>query len=108
MQDVLLIDDDVELCATLTDYLGRHEYRVSSVHRGDTGLRLGMGQSWSFILVDVMLPGLDGFEIVKRIRAAKSANILLLTARGDDVDRIVGLEIGADDYVPKPFNPSNP
>ena len=105
MQDVLLIDDDVELCSMLTDYLGRHEYRVSSVHRGDTGLLLGMAQPWSFILVDVMLPGLDGFEIVKRIRAAKSANILLLTARGDDVDRIVGLEIGADDYVPKPFNP---
>ena len=105
MEDVLLIDDDVELCSMLTDYLGRYEFRVSAVHRGDTGLKAALEHSYSLILLDVMLPGMDGFEILKRIRAATAMNVLMLTTRGDDVDRIVGLEIGADDYLPKPFNP---
>jgi DNA-binding response OmpR family regulator len=105
LEDVLLIDDDVELCSMLTDYLGRYEFRVSAVHRGDTGLKAALEHSYSLILLDVMLPGMDGFEILKRIRAASAMNVLMLTTRGDDVDRIVGLEIGADDYLPKPFNP---
>ena len=105
MEDVLLIDDDVELCSMLTEYLGKNGFRVKSVHRGDTGLKAAQQRPWGLILLDVMLPGMDGFEVLKRVRAESGVNVLLLTARGEDVDRIVGLEIGADDYLPKPFNP---
>jgi DNA-binding response OmpR family regulator len=105
VEEILLIDDDVELCSMLVEYLGRYGFRVSAVHRGDTGLKDALKKQYVLILLDVMLPGLDGFEVLKRIRAVSSTNVLLLTARGDDVDRIVGLEIGADDYLPKPFNP---
>jgi DNA-binding response OmpR family regulator len=105
MEEILLIDDDVQLCTMLTDYLGRYGFQVFAVHRGDLGLQEAMKRPYGLILLDVMLPGLDGLEVLKRIRSASSASVLLLTARGDDVDRIVGLEIGADDYLPKPFNP---
>ena len=105
MEDVLLIDDDVELCSMLTEYLAKHGFRVRSVHRGDTGFAVTQQRPWTMILLDVMLPGIDGFEVLKRIRAESNVSVLLLTARGEDVDRIVGLEIGADDYLPKPFNP---
>jgi two-component system response regulator CpxR len=105
VEDVLLIDDDVELCSMLTEYLGKNGFRVRAVHRGDTGLKSAQQRPWGLILLDVMLPGMDGFEVLKRIRAESAVNVLLLTARGEDVDRIVGLEIGADDYLPKPFNP---
>jgi DNA-binding response OmpR family regulator len=105
VEDVLLIDDDVELCSMLTEYLGRYGFRVTAVHRGDKGLKAARERSWLLILLDVMLPGMDGFEVLKQLRSTSSVSVLLLTARGDDVDRIVGLEIGADDYLPKPFNP---
>jgi len=105
VEDVLLIDDDVELCSMLTEYLGKNDFRVKTAHRGDLGLRAAQQRPWALILLDVMLPGMDGFEVLKRIRAESCVNVLLLTARGEDVDRIVGLEIGADDYLPKPFNP---
>ena len=105
MEKILLIDDDVELCAMLVDYLGRHDYDITVIHRGDSGLEKALAGSYSLILLDVMLPGMDGFEVLRRLRASSSISVMLLTARGDDVDRIVGLEIGADDYLPKPFNP---
>jgi DNA-binding response OmpR family regulator len=105
METILLIDDDVDLCAMLTDYLVRHGFRVASVHNGEAGLKLALSENYAMVLLDVMLPGLDGFEVLRRLRSTSSMNVLLLTARGDDVDRIVGLEIGADDYLPKPFNP---
>jgi DNA-binding response OmpR family regulator len=105
VEDVLLIDDDVELCSMLTEYLAKHDFRVRSVHRGDTGFSVAQQRPWAMILLDVMLPGIDGFEVLRRIRAESNVSVLLLTARGEDVDRIVGLEIGADDYLPKPFNP---
>ena len=105
MEDILLIDDDVELCSMLTEYLGKNGFRVRTAHRGDTGLKAAQQRPWTLILLDVMLPGMDGFEVLKRIRTESSVSVLLLTARGEDVDRIVGLEIGADDYLPKPFNP---
>lgn len=105
MENILLIDDDVELCSMLTDYLGRHGFRVTVVHRGDAGLKVALEKTYALVLLDVMLPGLDGFEVLRRIRTESSVNVVLLTARGDDVDRVVGLEIGADDYLPKPFNP---
>jgi two-component system response regulator CpxR len=89
----------------LIEYLGRFGFRVTAVHRGDTGLAAAQEKNYALVLLDVMLPGLDGFEVLRRIRASSQVNVLLLTARGDDVDRIVGLEIGADDYLPKPFNP---
>ena len=105
MEPILLIDDDVELCSMLTDYLGRHGYQVTAAHHGKTGLETALGGGYAMLLLDVMLPGLDGFEVLRRLRAAGSPmNVLLLTARGEDVDRIVGLEIGADDYLPKPFS----
>ena len=89
----------------LTQYLGKNGFRVTTAHRGDTGYKAALQRPWSLVLLDVMLPGMDGFEALKRIRAKSPVNVLLLTARGEDVDRIVGLEIGADDYLPKPFNP---
>ena len=104
MDQLLLIDDDVELCTMLIDYLSRHGYGVTATHRGDAGLQAAKTGSWSLILLDVMLPGLDGLEVLRELRKSSSANVLLLTARGEDVDRIVGLELGADDYLPKPFN----
>lgn len=104
MEDVLLIDDDIELCSMLTEYLGKNGFRMKTAHRGDTGLKMARERPWTMILLDVMLPGLDGFEVLKSIRATSMVNVILLTARGEDVDRIVGLEIGADDYLPKPFN----
>jgi DNA-binding response OmpR family regulator len=105
VDEILLIDDDVELCLMLTEYLGKNGFRVKTAHRGDTGLKTALQRPWSLILLDVMLPGMDGFEVLKHIRSESAVNVLLLTARGEDVDRIVGLEIGADDYIPKPFNP---
>ncbi|MDW5266551.1 MULTISPECIES: response regulator transcription factor [Acidobacteriaceae] len=105
METILLIDDDVDLCTMLTDYLGRHGFRIVSVHNGEAGLKLALTGSYAMALLDVMLPGLDGFEVLRRLRFSSSMSVLLLTARGEDVDRIVGLEIGADDYLPKPFNP---
>jgi DNA-binding response OmpR family regulator len=105
VDDILLIDDDVELCSMLTEYMGKFGFRVTAVHRGDTGLKTALEKPFALVLLDVMLPGLDGFEVLRRIRATSAVSVLLLTARGEDVDRIVGLEIGADDYLSKPFNP---
>jgi two-component system response regulator CpxR len=105
MEDILLIDDDVELCEMLIDYLGRYDLHVSAIHRGDSGLDAARSRVWPMILLDVMLPGMDGFEVLKQIRTFSAGSVLLLTARGEDVDRIVGLEMGADDYLAKPFNP---
>ena len=89
----------------LQDYLGRHGWAVVSRHSGGTGLKAALEGTYRLILLDVMLPDLDGFEVLRRLRQQSDVNVLLLTARGDDVDRIVGLELGADDYLPKPFNP---
>jgi two-component system response regulator CpxR len=105
VDDILLIDDDVELCSMLTEYMGKYGFRVTAVHRGDTGLKAALEKPYALVLLDVMLPGLDGFEVLRRIRVTSAVSVLLLTARGEDVDRIVGLEIGADAYLSKPFNP---
>lgn len=104
-ESALLIDDDVELCAMLQDYLGRHGWMVKARHSGEAGLTAALEGGYKIVLLDVMLPDLDGFEVLRRLRRQSAINVLLLTARGDDVDRIVGLELGADDYLPKPFNP---
>ncbi len=89
----------------LEDYLARHGFAVTTEHHGELGLHRALTGEFAIVLLDVMLPGLDGFEVLRRLRTSSQVNVLLLTARGDDVDRIVGLEIGADDYLPKPFNP---
>jgi two-component system response regulator CpxR len=101
----LLIDDDIELCSMLQEYLSRHGWRLSTRHNGQSGLAAALEGPYQIVLLDVMLPDLDGFEVLKLLRQQSKVNVLLLTARGEDVDRIVGLEMGADDYMPKPFNP---
>jgi DNA-binding response OmpR family regulator len=105
VEPVLIIDDDIELCSMLEDYLVRHGFAVSMEHNGELGLHRALTGEFAIVLLDVMLPGLDGFEVLRRLRTSSQVSVLLLTARGEDIDRIVGLEIGADDYLPKPFNP---
>jgi DNA-binding response OmpR family regulator len=105
MDQILIIDDDVALCELVTEYLEPHGFQIISLHRGDQGAELALSETFSLVVLDVMLPGLNGFEVLRRIRTESKVPVLMLTARGDDVDRIVGLEIGADDYLPKPFNP---
>jgi DNA-binding response OmpR family regulator len=101
----LLVDDDRDLARLLGEYLGAHEVTLVHVEDGAGGLEALSREAFDVVLLDVMLPGIDGFEVCRRIRASHDVPVVMLTARGDDADRIVGLEIGADDYVPKPFNP---
>lgn len=105
METILLIDDDMELCTILQGYLARYGFEVISEHSGDAGLQRALSGGFAMVLLDVMLPGMDGFEVLRRLRASSQVSVLLLTARGEDIDRIVGLEMGGDDYLPKPFNP---
>ncbi|MDE1924388.1 MAG: response regulator transcription factor [Gammaproteobacteria bacterium] len=102
---VLLVDDDRELCQMLTEYLSAERFEVSSVHDGGEALRALRLGDFDVLILDVMLPTLGGFDVLRELGAAYAIPILMLTARGDDVDRIVGLELGADDYLGKPFNP---
>lgn len=102
---LLIIDDDAELCALLQEFLYREGFTVDCAHEGSSALQQALEGGYDLIVLDVMLPGLDGFEILKRLRVSSRVPVIMLTARGEDVDRIVGLELGADDYLPKPFNP---
>jgi two-component system response regulator CpxR len=102
---ILIIDDDVELCSLVGEYLASEGFEAESEHDGERGLARALQGDYVLIVLDVMLPGINGFEVLRRLRATSRIPVLLLTARGEDVDRIVGLEIGADDYLPKPFNP---
>ncbi|MFZ3217272.1 MAG: response regulator transcription factor [Candidatus Acidiferrales bacterium] len=102
---ILVVDDDVELCELVSEYLVSQGLRAEAVHDGATGLERALSGNYSLIVLDVMLPGIRGFEVLRKIRAKSSVPVVMLTAHGDDVDRIVGLEIGADDYLSKPFNP---
>ncbi len=101
---LLVIDDDRKLCRLITDYLDPLGYEVSAVHTGPEGVASAVAQDWDAVLLDLMLPGMDGFEVLKEIRRSSAVPILMLTARGDEADRIVGLEMGADDYLPKTFS----
>lgn len=105
MNRILIIDDDVELCDLLKEYLGPEGFDIVTAHSSDAGLNLVFSGEISLVVLDVMLPGLNGFEVLRRIREQSRIPVIMLTARGDDVDRIVGLEMGADDYLAKPFNP---
>src|SRR5258708_17416631 len=102
---ILVIDDDVELCSLVSEYLAPEGFQVESAADGTRGLEQALNGNFLLVVLDVMLPGLNGFEVLRRLRDKSRIPVLLLTARGEDVDRIVGLEIGADDYLPKPFNP---
>ena len=105
MRSVLIIDDDVKLCTMLREYLARHEIDLEIRHHGKSGLEAAFAGQYDLVLLDVTLPGIDGFEVLQRLRKSSDLCILLLTARGDAADRIRGLQLGADDYLPKPFDP---
>jgi DNA-binding response OmpR family regulator len=102
---VLLVDDDRELCQMLTEYLSTEHFTVTSVHDGAVALAEMRVKDFEILILDVMLPNVGGFDVLRALGATHTTPILMLTARGDDVDRIVGLELGADDYLSKPFNP---
>ncbi|HXH65492.1 MAG TPA: response regulator, partial [Mariprofundaceae bacterium] len=102
---ILLADDDRELNSLLAEFLTMEGYQVSSVYDGDAALRAAMEGGIDLVVLDVMMPRLSGIEVLRELRQHTTLPVIMLTARGDPVDRIVGLEIGADDYVPKPCNP---
>ncbi|WP_105169325.1 response regulator transcription factor [Pseudoalteromonas sp. T1lg23B] len=104
MSKLLLIEDDHTLSDLLCEYLSAQGCDVSQAFDGEAGLQLATSESFDVILLDVMLPVLDGFEVLKKLRATHLTPVIMLTAKGDDFDRIFGLELGADDYLPKPFN----
>lgn len=101
-ETVLLVDDDVDLVEMIRDYLMREGFDVVMVHDGESGAREALSGRYAIAVVDVMMPGISGIEVLRRIRSESNVPVIMLTARGDDADRIVGLELGADDYVPKP------
>jgi len=100
-----LVDDDVELCSSLTRLLAMDGFGVKAVHDGEAGVQHALKGEYELVILDVMLPGGDGRKVLRRIRVASEIPVIMLTARGDEADRIAGLERGADDYLPKPFNP---
>jgi two-component system, OmpR family, response regulator CpxR len=102
---ILIIDDDTGLCELLVSYLAGEGFDAETTHDGAQGADLALSGNFALVVLDVMLPTLNGFEALRRIRQSSQVPVLMLTARGEDIDRIVGLEMGADDYLPKPFNP---
>jgi len=105
MHHVLVVDDDPGLRELLAEYLGSRGFAVRTAVDGPSGLRAAQSSDLDVVILDVMLPGLDGIGVLRELRTVSQVPVVMLTARGDDVDRIVGLELGADDYLPKPFNP---
>ena len=101
---LLIIDDDTELCQLVADYLKPMGFEVEMEHDGERGAERATSEAWSAVVLDVMMPGCDGFEVLRRIRAKSKVPVMMLTGRGEEVDRIVGLELGADDYLPKTFS----
>lgn len=105
MKKILLVDDDIELTSLLARYLRREQFEVETAHDGESGVRMALQGRHALVVLDVMMPRLSGMEALRRIRASRRTPVIMLTARGDNVDRIVGLDMGADDYVPKPCTP---
>lgn len=105
MPRILLIDDDEALCELLTEYLVGEGFTVRAVHDGAQGEAAAVAEEWDAVILDVMLPGMNGFDVLKRIKPKTSVPVLMLTARGEDTDTVLGLELGADDYVAKPASP---
>ncbi len=105
MVRVLLVDDDLELCSMQGEYLSNEGFAVQMYHDGESGLEEALSGDYDLILLDVMMPKLNGIEVLRRLRIHSNVPVLMLTAKGDDIDRIIGLELGADDYVSKPCTP---
>ena len=105
MVKVLLVDDDRELCAMQADYLAADGFAVSCAYDGEAGVEAALSESYSIVVLDVMMPRLNGIDALRRIREQSDVPVIMLTARGDNIDRVLGLELGADDYVPKPCTP---
>ena len=105
MEKVLIVDDDEELCELVSEYLTVEGFSVESVNDGNSGLAEALKERHDLVILDVMLPGMNGFDLLRELRKGSKIPVIMLTARGEDMERIVGLEIGADDYLPKPFNP---
>tara|TARA_B100000929_G_scaffold27925_1_gene20609 strand:- start:569 stop:1279 length:711 start_codon:yes stop_codon:yes gene_type:complete len=104
--NVLLVDDDVDLCALLSEFLEGDGFSVHAIHSGEEAVNtLLSSNQYDTVVLDIMMPGMSGLDVLRAVRAEKQTPILMLTGRGDDIDRIVGLEMGADDYLPKPCNP---
>ena len=101
---LLIIDDDKKFCRLLGDYLHPFGYETVAAHTGPDGVESAISESWHAVILDMMLPGMDGLQVLQKIRAVSEVPVLMLTARGEEVDRIVGLEFGADDYLPKTFS----
>jgi DNA-binding response OmpR family regulator len=106
MEHLLVVDDDAELCQLLTRFLVREGFEITWAPGGAPGIEHALAEEYSLIMLDVMMPGTDGFEVLRRIRQKSRTPVLMLTAKGDTDDRIRGLEMGADDYLPKPFDPA--
>ena len=102
---LLIVDDDPEVCASLESYLSKNGYQISVLNSGEGLEEMLDGQNIDLVILDLMLPGRDGLELTNDVRRSYSVPVIMLTGRGDDIDRIIGLEMGADDYLPKPFNP---
>lgn len=102
---ILIIDDDEELCELVSEYLTVEGFEISCVNDGESGLEQALTGEYDMAILDVMLPKMNGFDVLRNLREQSKLPVIMLTARGDDMERIVGLEIGADDYLPKPFNP---
>ncbi|MFO0953425.1 MAG: response regulator, partial [Isosphaeraceae bacterium] len=102
---LLMVDDDVELCDLVREFLARRRIEVEAVHDGRLGLTRALAGGFDLMILDVMLPGFDGFQLLKLVRRRSDVPVIMLTARTAQVDRVAGLEAGADDYLPKPFGP---
>ena len=105
MHRILLADDDIELADMLVEYLSQEDFEVDTAHDGKTALQKALADHYELIILDVMMPELNGFDVLRQLRTQSQVPVLMLTARGEDVDSIVGLEMGADDYLAKPCNP---
>jgi two-component system response regulator CpxR len=103
--EILVVDDDAELASLVSRFLQKEGFKTTAVHDGETGLTEALSGRFELLVLDVMLPGLDGFSVLRKLREKSQVPVIMLTARGQDIDRITGLELGADDYLPKPFNP---
>src|SRR5258708_13357491 len=105
MERVLIVDDDVELCRLLAERLGTEGFAIEAVHDGPRGLERALSREHALVVLDLMLPGMGGLDVLRRLRVQSPVPVLILTARGEDVEGILGLEIGAADYLPNPFTP---
>ena len=101
----MIIDDDVELCNLVSRFLVREGFQIDAVNGGAQGIERALSGDYALVVLDVMMPEMSGFDVLRRIRAESPMPVLMLTARGDALDRVLGLEMGADDYLPKPFSP---